>query len=99
MVSIGDMDQPLHGVFQKRVHNCADTWNVIWHKQHTASRWRLIWYSLAIPRQALILWSAAHDSLTPGVRLLSWGFGGNVLCVLCRSCIEGRSRLYFECSF
>jgi hypothetical protein len=27
---------------------------------------------LAIPRQAFILWLAAHDSLTTGERLLSW---------------------------
>jgi hypothetical protein len=61
--------------------------------------WNLIWFPMAIPRQSFILWLAIRNSLTTGERLLSWGFGGNALCVFCRSCIEGRNHLFFYCSF
>jgi len=33
LVSMGDVDLPTWGVSKKGVYNCANTWNVIRHKQ------------------------------------------------------------------
>jgi hypothetical protein len=37
--------------------------------------------------------------LSTGERLLKWGFKGDVLCVLCRSGVEGRDPMFFQCRF
>jgi hypothetical protein len=37
-----------------------------------------------------------RDSLTIGERLLKWGFKGYVMCLFCRSCIEGRDIMFFS---
>jgi hypothetical protein len=49
------------------VYNCAETWEDIRHKLQHVEWWRLIWFSMAIPRQVFILWLATRDSLT------TWG--------------------------
>lgn len=61
--------------------------------------WKLVWFAVAIPKQAFIVWLAARDSLITGERLLKWGFKGDVLCAFCRGGIEGRNHLFFECGF
>jgi hypothetical protein len=48
---------------------------VIWYK--------LVWFSLAIPKQAFILWLAMRDRLPTWERLLKWGYQGNVQCRFC----------------
>ncbi len=35
------------------------------------------------------------ESLTRGERLLKWGFKGDVMCLFCRSCIEGIKHLEY----
>jgi hypothetical protein len=99
MVSIGENDQPTWSISTRGIYNCVETWEHIRYKLPQVTWWRLIWFSLAIPRQAFFLWLAARDSLTKGERLLRWGYGGNVLCGFCRRCIEGRSHLFFQCNF
>lgn len=99
MVAIGDFDHPTWMFFKHGVYNCAATWDVVQHKQQPIRWWRLVWFPLAIPQQAFILWLAARDSLSTGVRLLSWGFGGNVLCVFCCSCLEDINHLFIYCIF
>jgi hypothetical protein len=55
MVNIGDVDQPTWKFSKNGVYNCAATWEVTRHKQQQVRWWRLIWFLLAIPRQAFIL--------------------------------------------
>jgi glucan biosynthesis protein len=39
-------------------------------------------------------------SLNTGERLImQWGFNGVVMCLDCRSCIEGRDHLFLACGF
>jgi hypothetical protein len=104
LVSIGDCDLPTWSISEKGVFNCEDTWEVIRHRHRQVQWWKLIWFSLAIPRQAFFMWLAIRDSLTTGESLLKWVFGGNALCGIFffffgRSCIEGRNHLFFECGF
>jgi hypothetical protein len=80
LVSIGDCDLPTWSISEKGVFNCEDTWEVIRHRHRQVQWWKLIWFSLAIPRQAFFMWLAIRDSLTTGESLLKWVFGGNALC-------------------
>lgn len=61
--------------------------------------WKIVWSSMVIPRHAFITWLAVRDCIDTGERMQRWGYHGNVLCVFCRSCIEGRNHLFFQCGF
>jgi hypothetical protein len=39
------------------------------------------------------------NRLVTGVRLLQWGYKGDVNCWFCRNHVESRDHLFFECSF
>jgi hypothetical protein len=99
MVSIGENDQPTWSISTRGIYNCAETWEHIRYKLPQVTWWRLIWFSLAIPRQSFILWFAARDSLTTGRDYSDGVMVVNVLCGFCRRCIEGRSHLFFQYNF
>jgi hypothetical protein len=61
--------------------------------------WKLMWFPLAIPKQAFILWLVMQDRLLTGDRLCKMGYKGNVQCVYCHNQIESMEHLFFECSF
>lgn len=84
---------------KKGLYSCAETWDYIRFKCQKASWWRTIWFPLAIPKHAFILWLAARDRLLTGENLAKRGYTGDILCVFCRSCIDGRDHLFFLCSF
>lgn len=66
------------------------------HLDKTAS-WHLVEDSLVNGnlKASFYLVVAARDCLTTGERLFKWDFGGDVLCVFCRICIEGRNHFSF----
>jgi hypothetical protein len=99
LVSIEEEDQPTWRISKTGVYTCADTWNAIRTKYPPVMWWKLVRFPEVIPKHAFIARLAAHDNLTTGDRLLKWGFMGDVLCVFCRGCIEGRNLLFFECCF
>jgi hypothetical protein len=39
------------------------------------------------------------NALSTDGNLLKWSYVGNVLCLFCRGSIEGRSHMFFHCSF
>jgi hypothetical protein len=53
-----DHDQPTWSFSKKGSYNCSETWEYIRDKKLPIVWWRLIWFPLAIPRQAFILWLA-----------------------------------------
>jgi hypothetical protein len=57
----------------------------------------LIWFSMAIPKHVFFLWLAIKDCLSTKDKMLKWGAKGEVKCLFCRSCIECRDHLFFEC--
>jgi hypothetical protein len=61
----------------------------------------MVWFSLAIPKHAFIMWLAIKDRLliVTGERLLKMGYKGEVQCSFCHSYVETRDHLFFECSF
>jgi hypothetical protein len=99
LVPLGDSDQAWWSISKSGKYTCNETWDHIRNKRDIVSWWRLIWFPLAIPKQAFLLWLAVKNRLVTGERMASWGFQGDVLCVFCRGCIEGRDHLFFQCSF
>lgn len=65
----------------------------------TIDWWKIIWFPLAILKQAFVVWSAIKKCLTTVDRLLKWGYKGEVQCAFCRNCIESREHLFFKCGY
>ena len=60
---------------------------------------RLVWFSMAIPRHAFMLWLAFIKRLCTRDRLIQWEQTGDTARVFCRSHLESRNSLFFEWSF
>ena len=59
----------------------------------------MVWFPLAVPKHAFIMWLAMKDRLLTGERLLKMGYKGEVQCSFCHGCVETYDHLFFECSF
>jgi hypothetical protein len=98
-VRLGSCDKPIWGASRKKRYVCSNTWEALRVKNDEVLWCKLVWFPLAIPKQAFILWLAMRDRLTTGERLLKWGYQGNVKCWFCHNQMETRDHLFFECSF
>jgi uncharacterized Zn-finger protein len=83
---------------KKGYYVSADTWQVL-RKKMEADWWKLVWFPLATPKQAFILWLVMQDRLLIGDRLIKMGYKGYVKCAYCHNQTESRKHLFFECSF
>lgn len=81
------------------VYSSADTWAAIRTKHNVVDWWHLVWFPLSIPRHRFILWLAIKNRLSTGDRLVAWGYNGVSSCSFCRSCIEPRDHMFFQCTF
>jgi hypothetical protein len=98
-IKLGHCDKPNWIASRKGIYVSSDTWEALREKRDQIEWWKIVWFSLAIPKQAFILWLAKKDRLDTGVRLLSWGYRGDIQCCFCRNQMESRNHLFFECSF
>ncbi|XP_059441594.1 uncharacterized protein LOC132173929 isoform X2 [Corylus avellana] len=98
-VCLGQCDKPVWTASKKGVFVSAETWEALRKKNVEVTWWKLVWFPLAIPKQAFILWLAMKDRLLTGERLLKWGYKGEVQCCFCHSQLETRDHIFFECSF
>ncbi|XP_059455969.1 uncharacterized protein LOC132186126 [Corylus avellana] len=98
-VCLGQFDKPVWTVSKKGVYDSAETWEALKKKNVEVVWWKLVWFPLAIPKQAFILWLAMKDRLLTGERSLKWGYKGVVQCCFCHSQLETRDHIFFECSF
>lgn len=94
-VKIGNYDQPIWYASKKDKYSCSDPWEAIQVKLLCVKWWQLIWFPMAIPCQAFILWLVARHNLSTKEKLVKWGYSGDVLCRFCRSCLEGRGHIFF----
>jgi hypothetical protein len=79
-LEFGKDDKPMWTSSTKGIYVSADTWEALRVKLPTVPWWRMIWFSLTIPKHAFILWLVARDGLTTGEKLLHWGFTKDVIC-------------------
>jgi hypothetical protein len=98
-VKLGLQDNPLWTASKKGIYVSADTWEFLREKRAEAVWWKLVWFPLAIPKQAFIRWLAMQDRISTGDQLLKWGYAGDVNCLFCPNQTESRDHLFFECSF
>jgi hypothetical protein len=80
-------------------YSCSQTWEHLRPKFSVVEWHNLVWFSLAIPKHAFILWLVFRDALVTKEKLCSWGFTGSSLCLSCFACQESRDHLFFCCSF
>jgi hypothetical protein len=48
---------------KKGVYNCAETWDALREKENVVERWKIVWFSVAIPRHSFLLWLVFRDAL------------------------------------
>lgn len=77
------------------MYSCAETWDYLREKADAVSWWKAVWFSVAIPCHAFILWLVFRDALITKEKMCKWGFNENYLCSFCRGKIESRDHLFF----
>lgn len=60
---------------------------------------RAVWFSMATPRFAFIVWLAMQNRLSTMDRISMWNWGVDDTCVLCQRDAESRNHLFFKCSY
>jgi hypothetical protein len=97
-IAIGEADIP---VWKSRrgTYSCSVTWNSLRTKAPEVPWWQVVWFPLAIPRHAFMLWLVCRNALTTKEGMCGWGFTGNPLCRFCYGCLESIDHLFFQCSF
>lgn len=60
---------------------------------------RGVWFSMATPRFAFIVWLAMQNRLSTMDRVVRWSQGVDVKCVLCKNDGESRDHLFFKCAY
>jgi len=81
------------------IYSCSATWELLREKCPAVVWWKIVWFSMSIPRHSFILWLVFRDALVTKHRMCSWGFTGPSNCLFCHGCIESRDHLFFLCGF
>jgi hypothetical protein len=97
-VDIGIEDLPIWNS-RNGVYSCSETWELLREKQPVVDWWKVVWFSLAIPRHSFLLWLVIRDALITKEKMCKWGYAGDSLCLFCRGRQESRNYLFFQCSF
>ncbi|XP_013709605.2 uncharacterized protein LOC106413358 [Brassica napus] len=80
-------------------YSASRTWEGRATKQSTVSLLvqHSVWFKMATPRHAFLMWIAHNDRMPTRVRLSSWGLGTSTSCCLCDSALETRDHLFLGC--
>jgi hypothetical protein len=78
-VAIGREDLPVWKA-SKWVYSYAETWDQLRVKLPIVDWHKVVWFSLAIPKHAFILWLALRDALVTKENMCSWGFNVSSVC-------------------
>lgn len=83
----------------KQQFSTLETWNLL-RETKPSCNWACgIWFSHSTPKYAFISWLAVLNRLSTLDRIFRWSQGVNTTCVLCKSDVESRKHLFFECSY
>jgi hypothetical protein len=93
------VDQPKWIISKDNKFSSSCTWDALREKQNIVAWYSLVWFPLAIPKHAFLVWLAIKNALATGIRMLQWGFQGETSCVFCRSVVEDLPHLFFLCGF
>lgn len=64
LVEIGEKDSWKLMISKSGKYTSSETWDALRDWQMQVVWWKLIWFSLAIPKQAFVLWLAMKDAPT-----------------------------------
>jgi hypothetical protein len=81
------------------VYSCSKTWDCLRSKNPKVPWCHAVWFPVAIPRHAFMLWLVFRNALVTKDRICYWGFEGNTLCRFCYSGQEFIAHLFFNFSF
>ncbi|KAL0725011.1 hypothetical protein Bca4012_039610 [Brassica carinata] len=77
----------------------SQAWNLIREQSLKVSWFKGVWFSEATQKFAFITWLAARNRLATGDRILRWNPQAISTCWLCKSVIETKDHLFFECNY
>jgi hypothetical protein len=80
-------------------YSCATTWELLREKCPTVVWWKLVWFSISIPRHSFIIWLVFRDALVTKQRMCSRGFTRPSNCLFCHGCIKSGDHLFFHYGF
>ncbi|GKB53018.1 RNA-directed DNA polymerase, eukaryota, reverse transcriptase zinc-binding domain protein, partial [Tanacetum coccineum] len=75
------------------------TYRELLRNDDDAEWWKIIWFSLNIPKHAFIVWLAVQNKLTTQDKIKQWGSYDVMCCALCRRDLDSHSYLFFECDY
>jgi hypothetical protein len=67
-VDIGVEDLPIWNS-RNGVYSCSETWETLREKKPAMDWWKVVWFSLAIPRHSFLLWLVFRDALVTKERM------------------------------
>lgn len=77
--------------------SASRTWEAIRNRAPAVTWSNSVWFKMATPRHAFLMWIAQNDRMPTRVRLASWGLGVSSNCCLCDSAPETRDHLLLRC--
>ncbi|XP_033134016.1 uncharacterized protein LOC117127540 [Brassica rapa] len=78
-------------------YSASRTWEELRNRAPLVSWSTSVWFKMATPRHAFLMWIAHNDRMPTRVRLSSWGLGTSTSCCLCDSALETRDHLLLGC--
>ena len=84
---------------QGNTYRTAEVWKSIRPKKETVEWHKLIWARFVMPKHAVIAWMVVQNRLPIKNKLKSWGMEVNEECELCKSAVETREHLFYDCNF
>ncbi|XP_056855608.1 uncharacterized protein LOC130505018 [Raphanus sativus] len=83
----------------KSCFSTKETWLYL-RRNSVQLKWtRGVWFSMATPRFAFIVWLAMQNRLSTMYRVVRWSQRADVKCVLCKNDVESGDHLFFKCAY
>lgn len=77
----------------------SQTWGIIREKRQKVLWSKGVWFPEATPKFSFVTWLAIHNRLATGDRILKWNPQAVSTCWLCKTALETRDHLFFECEY
>jgi hypothetical protein len=69
---LGICDKPVWTASKRGSYVSSETWEALREKRDEAIWWKMVWFPLAIPKHAFIMWLAMKDRLLTGKDCSKW---------------------------
>ena len=83
----------------REIFSTNETWMLLRGTSVQCLWTRGTWFSMATPKHAFMTWLAIRGRLSTMDRVSRWSQGTDTTCVLCKTDVETRNHLFFECTY